>query len=171
MADTAARALKLKVLPTNVQLKGFGGIATPAVGHVEFDLYVDKVKIHTTAVTTNTDLGDIVLLIGQPVINDNTVSLTVTRTGAELCTTEYEVPVGDSLVKVFVEGAPPGELCTKPRQHSIGAEHYAVASTLLRGGVGYLRVCNIGEVPLRWKKGETVTRAELCNVCGEDGRL
>ncbi|CAH0720530.1 unnamed protein product, partial [Brenthis ino] len=125
----------------------------PAVGHVEFDLYVDKVKIHTTAVTTNTDLGDIVLLIGQPVINDNTVSLTVTRTGAELCTTEY------------------GELCTKPRQYSIGAEHYAVASTLLRGGVGYLRVCNIGEVPLKWKKGETVTRAELCNVCGEDGRL
>lgn len=194
MADAAARALKLNVLPTRVQLRGFGGTAAPALGHVEFDLYVDKVKIHTTAVTTNTDLGDIVLLIGQPVINDNTVSLTVTRTGAELCTTEYgndinsintieesssykvqvdadiEVPVGDSLVKVVVEGAPPGELCTKPRQHSIGAEHYAVASTLLRGGAGYLRICNIGEVPLKWKKGETVTRAELCNVYGEVSR-
>lgn len=50
-----------------------------------------------------------------------------------------EVPVVNSSVKVVVEGEPPGEHCTKPRQHSIRVEHYAVASTLVRGGAGYLR--------------------------------
>ncbi|XP_045782267.1 uncharacterized protein LOC123878935 [Maniola jurtina] len=195
MSDTAARAIGLTVKPTDVILRGFAGNGVPARGTVEFSLHVDNVQICTTAVTTDIDLGEVALIIGQPVINDEGISFTVTRSGAELNMTQTgdlkfidvieeanrykvqmesdtEIPVGDSLVKVVVEGAPPGELCTKPRQHSIGATHYAIASSILRGGAGYLRVCNIGEVPLRWKKGDTIARAEQCmEIAGVSANL
>ncbi|XP_039750071.1 uncharacterized protein LOC120626584 [Pararge aegeria] len=194
IANTAALAIGLKIMPSNVILKGFAGNGVQALGTVEFTLYVDNVQIRTTAVTTDTDLGEVVLIIGQPVINDEIISFTVTRCGAELnmapnnqlnsidvieeanyykvqVEADTEVPVGDSLVKVKVVGAPPGELCSKQRQHSLGAAHYAIASSILQGGAGYLRVCNIGEVPLRFKKEDTITRAELCTGIVGDGRL
>lgn len=185
LADAAAQAMGLVIKPTNVILRGFTGSSVPATGTVEFTLYVDNVQIRTNAVTTDTDMGEVVLIIGQPVINNESISFSVTPCGAELNTAhnnhlrsidlieeadnhrvqmdaDTEIPVGDSLVKVKVEGAPPGELCTRPRQHSMGAVHYAIASSILRGGAGYLRICNIGEMPIRFKKGDTITRAAPC---------
>lgn len=37
---------------------------------------------------------------------------------------------------------------------------YAVASSILRKGSGYVRVCNIGSGPIAWKQGMTITKAK-----------
>ncbi|CAK1579474.1 unnamed protein product [Parnassius mnemosyne] len=79
---------------------------------------------------------------------------------------DTEVPVGDTLVKVLV-GVNEGNVCTKPRQHSMGKVDYAIASMVLRNGTGYLKVVNVGVEPFIWKKGEVVTRAERCEEMTE----
>lgn len=190
MSHAAARALDLQVKPTNVFLKGFTGGSVKALGEINLKLKIDEVEIETTAVTTDVDLSDVVLIIGQPVINDDRVVLQVSRNGAELkmppmgqlsaldaveeairfriqVAEDTKVPVGNYLLQVNVEGAPLGNVCTKPRQYSMGSVHYALASTILRNGTGYLKVCNFGEAPIHWSKGDTITRAEKCTEACE----
>ncbi|XP_061378894.1 transmembrane protease serine 11A-like [Danaus plexippus] len=61
-----------------------------------------------------------------------------------------------------------GDYCTRPRQFSIGNVVYSVASSVLRNGNGFIRVCNIGTRTVGWKKGTTITRAEKCILDPED---
>ncbi|KAJ0174435.1 hypothetical protein K1T71_009543 [Dendrolimus kikuchii] len=64
ISKAAVDAIKLKVTPVEIVLKGFNNSLVRAVGQVEFELLVDKVEIKTTAVATDVDLGDVVLIIG-----------------------------------------------------------------------------------------------------------
>ncbi|XP_041971010.1 uncharacterized protein LOC121727316 [Aricia agestis] len=180
--------------PSNTMLKGFAGSAVKADGLVHFDLNVDDIQLRTTAVVTRENLGDIALLIGQPVINNEKVVLSVSKDGAffkkvtvtnlnlidtieeALCfrvlvAEDTEVPIGSSLVSVYVANPPPGYLSTKPRQYSLSGVVYALGRGILREGKGYIKVCNIGAQPIMWKKDETITRAERCDIVPEDGRL
>lgn len=190
MAFSAAQAMGLQIKPTNTKLKGFAGCAIDAKGEVTFDLQVDEVQMRTSAAVTDADLGCVVLIIGQPVINHEEVTLNVSRSGVQLSMVtadnincvdvieeaicfrvqvdeDVEIPPGTSLVKVLVNGGPQQNVCTKPRQFSMGNISYAIASTLLSGTGGYVKVCNVGDGTIRWKKGETITRAETCETCGE----
>lgn len=190
MTKSAAEAINLKIGPTNIVLKGFAGSSVKANGLVNFDLTVDDVQMRTSAVVTNDELGDFVLLIGQPVINNEGVTLNVSKEGAflkkvnitslnsinaieeaicfrVLVAEDTEVPTGSSLVNVYVPNAPVEELTTKPRQYSLNGVVYAIGSGILRKGNGYLKVCNIGTGPITWKKDTTITRAERCEIIRE----
>ncbi|XP_046976565.1 uncharacterized protein LOC124542684 [Vanessa cardui] len=192
----ASDALKLKVKPTNTVLKGFNNCSVRAIGEVEFDLLVDNEIIKTSAVVTDVDLGNFVLIIGQTIINREDVMLSVSKYGVTLSKVpnipndlmnidmcdeascfrvelieDTVVPIGDNLVRVKVNGADLGNYCTKPRRYSMGKVVYAIASTVLKDGDGYVRVCNIGSDSIIWKKGMTIARAEKCTTNLEDGRL
>ncbi|KAJ0169539.1 hypothetical protein K1T71_014724 [Dendrolimus kikuchii] len=187
ISKAAVDAIKLKVTPVEIILKGFNNSLVRAVGQVEFELLVDKVEIKTTAVATDVDLGDVVLIIGQTVINREDVILNVSKNGVNLSmvtgatcdlmnidicgeassfrvelTEDITIPIGDNLVKVNIAGDHSDDFCTRPRQYSMGNVVYAVASTMLRNGKGYVRVCNIGTGPISWKKGMMVARADRC---------
>ncbi|KAJ0169578.1 hypothetical protein K1T71_014763 [Dendrolimus kikuchii] len=187
ISKAAVDAIKLKVTPVEIVLKGFNNSLVRAVGQVEFELLVDKVEIKTTAVATDVDLGDVVLIIGQTVINREDVILNVSKNGVNLSkvtgatcdlmnidicgeassfrvelTEDITIPIGDNLVKVNIAGDHSDDFCTRPRQYSMGNVVYAVASTMLRNGKGYVRVCNIGTGPISWKKGMMVARADRC---------
>ncbi|CAK1578782.1 unnamed protein product [Parnassius mnemosyne] len=191
MAQDAAKAIKVQIKPTNIILKGFNGQAR-ASGEFRFTLSVDEVEMEMTAVIANIDFGNFALIIGQPIINNKRIELNVTKNGVKISMTscperilgaldiveavsrfrvrvieDTEVLVGDTLVKVLVEVVNEGNVCTKPRQHSMGKVDYAIASMVIRNGTGYLKVCNVGVVPFMWKKGEVVTRAERCEEMTE----
>lgn len=55
-------------------------------------------------------------------------------------------------------------MCTRPRQYSLGNEEYAIESSILHDGSGYLRVCNLGTDEVNWKKDSIVARAERCDA-------
>lgn len=137
----ASDALKLKLMPTNTVLKGFNGDTVRALGEVQFELSIDEVHVKTSAVVTNVDLGDISLIIGQTVVNQNDITLKVFQCGAhlsratttpnnlyniDLCddTSYYRVklvedtsvPIGDNLVQFTIRDADCGDYCTRPRQ-------------------------------------------------------
>lgn len=191
MSKSAAQALKLKVKPNNTNLRGFAGTSVQAHGEVDFELCVDGVQMKTSAVITDVDLSKVVLIIGQPIINSEDIILHVSQKGAELRTAtsnelnsidvieeadrfrvqvadDVETPFGDSLIKVIIQGASSaGKICTKPRHYSMGGVEYVLASSVIHGNEGYLRVCNIGVDPIKWKRGEVITRAEICQMITE----
>lgn len=191
MSESAARAMKLKIEPSNVTLKGFTGQPILAKGQVNFRLLVDEVDTTTSAVITDVDMGKIVLLIGQPVINDKNTRLNVSHNKATLSristfndlncidivneanhcrviiADDTEVPVGSSLINVRTDRLCTGLWCTKPRQYSYGGVTYGLAGSILQDGCGYVKICNIGEQPIYLQKDKTITRAERCNAVGE----
>ncbi|OWR50941.1 hypothetical protein KGM_200230 [Danaus plexippus plexippus] len=75
---------------------------------------------------------------------------------------DTSVPIGDNLVQVTICDADCGDYCTRPRQFSMGNVVYSVASSVLRNGKGFIRVCNIGTRTVGWKKGTRITRAVKC---------
>lgn len=46
----------------------------------------------------------------------------------------------------------------------MGKVVYAITSTVLKDGEGYVRVCNIGSDSIIWKIGITIARAEKCTT-------
>lgn len=67
--------LQLKMLQSNVLMKGFGGSLIVSLGRVQFKLHIDDLHLDSYAEVTDTDLKDINIIIGQPVINHPNVTL------------------------------------------------------------------------------------------------
>ncbi|CAG9562833.1 unnamed protein product [Danaus chrysippus] len=178
--------LSLDVTPTSTRLKSFSGDFLTSRGVVEFELEIDNIHIQCTAHVTEADMQDIHLLIGQPVINAEHVSLVVTNGRATLTrktdvSPEFDVvedknkfmvttlnkeslPPGASIIKVRVVGNGDGnEVCTTPRHYELHGVSYSLPATLLHGGEGYMKVVNSGTGDVNWEAGQVLARAESCH--------
>ncbi|XP_045493279.1 uncharacterized protein LOC123704765 [Colias croceus] len=196
MSLTAAETLNLKLKPSFKRLSGFTGAQVQAKGEVNFDIKIDQIQMNTSALVADVEMGSIALIIGQTILNRSDINLNVSQLKAELsmnntnpvnticaieATASYKVlleeditiPRGDSLVKVYIEDKPIGMMCSRSRQFSLGEVEYAIASSLIRDGSGYVRVCNLGSAEIHWKRDSTISRAERCDAVevSEDGRL
>lgn len=182
-----SRLLSLEVIPTSVILKGFSGGFITSRGEVEFQLEIDTISVRYKAYLTDIEMGGINLLIGQPVINGDGISLIVGNGTATLqqdtdftkqmnvveecsrfqvvTTTKECLPPGTSVIKVNVLGnKEDNEVVTSPRHFELGGVSYSLPATLLRGDAGYIKVINTGTGNAVWQQGEVITRADTCEA-------
>lgn len=181
-----ARLLDLQVKPSNIALKGFAGDSVISQGEVEFQLEIDGLNIPCTACLTDVQMNGINLLIGQPVINCDSVALTVQNGTATLSrepeflthmdiseevdrfkvitASNENLPPGTSIIRIRILGNREGNNVATPARHfDLRGVTYSLPSTLLCGSEGYLKVVNTGTKDLQWNEGTVLLRAESCD--------
>lgn len=174
--------LSLRPTETSTVLKGFSGGFVTSRGKVEFNLQIDNIDLTCTAFVCDIDMNDIHLLIGQPVINHEGVSLLVRNNTVSLAknedfllTIESEKPQkfnvvtvnkecllpGTSIIKVNVVGNENhNDVITPARHFEMHDQSYSLPATALRGSSGYLKVVNTGSSNIEWAPGAVLVRAE-----------
>ncbi|XP_041982146.1 uncharacterized protein LOC121735391 [Aricia agestis] len=180
-----ARLLNLEISPTSTVLKGFSGGFVTSQGEVTFELEVDAIPLKCTAHLANVDMQGINLLIGQPVINGNGMSLVISNGTATLkqeedidftkhintiqererfpviCAEDECLQPGTSIIKVKIVGnGDTNDVVTTPRHFELQGVSYSLPATLLRGADGYMKVVNTGTSNITWRQGEVLTRAD-----------
>lgn len=186
LTSQVASLLNLEVKPTSVVLKGFSGGFITSRGEVTFRLQIDNIDLPLcTAYLTNIDMNGIALLIGQPIINAEGISLVVRDGKATLqkepdfllsiqvtekpdrydvVTTSNEcIPPGISIIKVrIIDNPAENNIVTPARHFELQGVSYSLPSTLLRGSEGYLKIINTGAKDIIWNEGDVVVRADSC---------
>ncbi|XP_037295945.1 uncharacterized protein LOC115444529 isoform X2 [Manduca sexta] len=177
--------LKYNVRETDALLKGFTGYAVPAMGQVNLIITVDGLTFDTTAIVTHLKLpADVDILIGQPIINAKGVSLVTTQNAAmlkdeievnnELLNAKFKVtafsdvelpPKASAFVEVNILGnATEVDVYTLPRFYDLNNKNFAVPAALLTGLKGYIRIYNLGQEKIFWKKDDLISRAVPCDL-------
>lgn len=186
LSAKVAELLELQVTPTNITLKGFSGGLVTSRGEVEFHLEIDDAHLRCTAQLVDVDMQTISLLIGQPVINSEGMSLVVSNGTVtfkqepssfpnnmdvvEECnrfkvvtSSKERLPPGVSIIKVQILGNnTDNDVATAPRHFELQEQSYSIPATLLRGSEGYMKIINTGSGNIVWPPGEVLTRAESC---------
>ncbi|CAK1600031.1 unnamed protein product [Parnassius mnemosyne] len=185
LSTHVSRLLDLKINPTSIILKGFSGEHLPSCGEVGFKLEIDGIHIPCKAHLTDVDMGNIHLLVGQPIINSDGMVLEVREGKATLkqdidftrqmdvieerarfkvVTTEKErLLPGLSIIKVnVIDNDEDNDVVTTPQHYELRGVSYSIPATLLRGTVGYIKVINNGAQNIIWEQGEVLTRADSC---------
>lgn len=181
------RLLNLEIRPISTTLKGFSGEQLPSRGIVAFELEIDDILIPCEAHLTDVDMGNINLLIGQPIINSDGMTLIVSegkatlkqeidftkhmdvieeRTRFKVVTTEKEcLPPGISIIKVNVlDNDEDNDVVTAPQHYELRGVSYSIPATLLRGAVGFIKIINSGTQNIALGKGDVLTRADSCST-------
>lgn len=78
ISATAVQVMQLTVIESTVMMRGFGGKNTVSLGKVNFKIQIDDLSLSSCAEITNTDLKEIDIIIGLPIINQPGVSLVTT---------------------------------------------------------------------------------------------
>ncbi|KAG7306430.1 hypothetical protein JYU34_009065, partial [Plutella xylostella] len=185
MSTEVARLLSLPIKPTQIILKGFSGGMLTTRGEVTFKLEVDKLNIPCQAYLTDINMNNIHLLIGQPIINHEGVTLLVHNNTAVLqqdcdflsqieVTEERQkfnvvthsketLPPGSSIIMVDIEGNnQDADVITPVRHFEMDGISYSIPATILRGCQGHLKVFNSGTKDILWEPGVVLVRAEIC---------
>lgn len=185
LTTEVSQLLELAVTPTSVALKGFSGGFITSRGEVSFQLEIDGIAMNCSAHLTDIDMKGINLLIGQPVINGDGITLIVNKGTATLMedssslsrmevteenhrfkvVTAHEecLPPGASIVKIYVLGnRKDNDVVTTPRHFELGGVTFSLPATVLRGIEGYIKVVNTGNETVAWQQGEVLVRAETC---------
>ncbi|CAK1554040.1 unnamed protein product [Leptosia nina] len=196
MSAKISTALSLKVIPTKIILKGFAGGLITSRGKVQINLKIDNVEMSSEAYLTDAEMGDVDLLIGQPVINAGNVTLTVENGAATLRLIENcdflskindinklgkyivvtaakeTLPPGTSIIRVRVEGnREDNNVCSAMRHYEFGDISYSLPATLLRGNLGYIKIINSGQKDITWDASQILTRAEDCSEPAIDSQV
>lgn len=187
LATQVSRLLSLKVEDTSTVLQGFSGGFITSRGQVEFNLIIDGIDMPCQAYLTDINMNGINLLIGQPIINHEGISLVVHNGAATLkkdegdhlrqmevteechrfqvvtCSDE-RLPHGTSIIKVQILGnKQDNDVITPVRHYEMQDTAYSIPATVLRGDEGYLKVINTGTKDIVWTPGELLLRAESCD--------
>ncbi|KAJ8714719.1 hypothetical protein PYW07_002944 [Mythimna separata] len=197
MTSRISTLLSLDVIPTSTVLKGFAGGLITSRGKVKFNLEIDGIHVSCEAYLTDIEMGDIHLLIGQPVINATDIALVVSNGTATLMresdpmpkedvveelhkfkiitTMRETLPPGASIIKVLIVGnRQNNDICTAARHYELQGVSYSLPATLLRGDSGHIKVINTGAEEIVWEAGQVLARAESCDTSptiSQDGRL
>lgn len=80
-----AKSLNCPILVSKTILQGFTGDTVPAMGQIQLTMTIDRLVFDTTAIVTHMKLpAEVDVLVGQPVINSEGISLTTTQNTAQL---------------------------------------------------------------------------------------
>lgn len=186
LSTHVSKLLDLEISPSSAILKGFSGEHLRSRGEVAFKLEIDGIHIYPCkAYLTDVDMGNINLLVGQPIINGDGMTLVVSegkatlkqdidftrrmdvieeRTRFKVVTTEKECLLpGLSIIKVNVlDNDEENDVVTTPQHYELQGVSYSIPATLLRGNIGYIKIVNNGAQNIVWEQGEVLTRADSC---------
>lgn len=100
-----AKLLNLKIFPSGIVMKGFGGAQTQSLGRVNISVFIDNVCLRGYVEITERIIPGIDLIIGQPMINQPGISLVTTECSASFIKTQDSENSNDILtyIKDFTE--------------------------------------------------------------------
>lgn len=178
-----AKTLNCPVTESKAMLQGFTGDTVPAMGQVNLTMQIDGLEFDTSAIITHMKLpGEVDILIGQPIINSEGISLITTQNSAVLknntmenqdtfdgkfkvttCSEVQILPNESRFVEVNILGnSDDGNVCTTPRFYGMKNKYFAVPATLITGQKGHVRVYNMGSDEIKLTQGEMLVRAVPC---------
>ncbi|KAJ8920492.1 hypothetical protein NQ315_005361 [Exocentrus adspersus] len=189
IAKDVVQKLNVDVEPVKTILKGFGGRAVQCDFVVKFELLIDDITVNTTAVVSEIFLDGIDLIIGQPVLNKEGLSLVVkggvsclvdnicnflqriTITEAEerpkiVLNEDVTVPAGHTqVVSVIITGSGSSGDCSvyqEAKCYPLSVAMVCIPAGVHRGPESQLIISNMGSGGVSLKKGQLLARGEEC---------
>jgi hypothetical protein len=187
MSDMCAKNLRMSPKPKQTVLRGFGGASIECSTECEFVLKIDGLALDTSAVLTTADMGDVDLIVGQPVINREGLLFLVSEGQAALTEEltnllakiilEQEEPRPRVIVKeettlqarmtttvpVKIEDALEGvSFYLAPKIHPVGGKLLCTPGGVLDATSPVIFLTNVGEEAIQVKAGRLVGRCESC---------
>lgn len=186
----AADELQLEIKPSSVIMKAFGGSCTHSLGTTEIIAVIDNLQLRGNVEVTDCDLPNIDLIMGQPMINQNNVSLLTTDTSVNFLPTHIVSPLlcdiqlnsvdfvskypvclkcdviipkrSSIYVEVVVDCADEGEhtFLTHPVCFELGRTSYFISETVICTNKSYLQIVNLGSEDIMWAKNRLIARAD-----------
>lgn len=164
--------LKVKIEPSNVVVKGFGNqIMFPkGMSWVTFNFKTFCIKSYIHFVDAN--MGDIEVIIGQPIINNKHILMNIQGNNLTLSKIQHKrsLPI---ILQENVTIAPYSSISVPITTHNqnclyisartYGFPEHSIPSTLLTKSIDSLTVINAGSNTLRWLKGRILARAVEVN--------
>lgn len=187
ISSSAVAKLQLPTTSKASVLRGFGGSKILSDRETTFLLKLDELSLSASAIVTDADMGDIDIIIGQPVINKEGVSFTVEMGESKL--TEHTT---DMLNKINPDEDEPrptivleedallkAGTCTPVHISVIGVEKeidvvfsnnvyqlnralICIPGGIFRASSTYLPVLNLGDQDVAFKKDRVLGRGERC---------
>lgn len=186
MSYSFAKLLQCAIEPSDKILKGFTGSPVPALGEIKINVSLDGLSIKTSALVTHIDLGKIDILLGQPVINRDDVSLVINGNSVILSQNHNKIqgivvenieqridlvsknsvtipPNEAAMVPVLINGGSNGFVNTNPRYFNLADHEYIIPASVVEGSEGLLRVYNLGSKAVEFAAGQVVARGQCCS--------
>jgi hypothetical protein len=174
-------------------LRCFGGKTIMCTHETVFTLHVGDITLATDAIVTDAEMGDIDLLIGQPVINHENVSFVIDGGRAQLIDKvthelsritlndaeerphllvhqEVTLPANSStLVQVDILGADvSANVLLENRIHHSGREMVcSIPSGVLQAPGGKIWVTNLGDRDVTLQRAKLIGRGDVCEEVPE----
>ncbi|CAH1969923.1 unnamed protein product [Acanthoscelides obtectus] len=175
-----ANKLNLKLYPTDIILRNFSGSHIVPEGTSQVEISIGKIFMTTSLVFANVEMSSVDVIIGQPIINSEKVTLNVTGGHIQL------KPAEDNLLEMFsfldnIEKLPievfehvhipalssKRILVALDNTHDIviisgqlftGSQNCSIQGCIISGPVQTLNVINWGNKPICWDKGQILTK-------------
>lgn len=197
----AATNLQLEIQPSAVIMKGFGGTCSHSHGTSRITVSIDNLELQGNVEITSYDLPNIDLIIGQPMINQNNVSLVTTNTSVNFmsthilsdaldkiqlqtldCLTKFPVYLKNdvtickkcsSFVEVYVDfnDGCTHTFLTRPVCYDLGGKSYYIPETVINSKGSHLKVFNLGSSDIVWTANKLIARADLMTHETNESRL
>lgn len=188
---TLVQKLNLYIAHSNVIMRGFGGHLISSMGKTNFKLHIDDLHLNTTAEITESNLRDIDLIVGQPTINQQGVSLLVTSKSVKLLanileesplpdmTLNFEdfvtkvpllltdsvvIPPGTGIkvhVRTLTDLRTSSVLITRHVLYALGRETYYIPQAILTADNLQLFIINLGDSCIQFEGSKLIARADL----------
>lgn len=190
MTKDVVERLRLNIEQSGIIMKGFGGGQRPSLGKVNFTALIDDISITSCAEVTYNLMDDIQLIIGQPILNKEGISLVTTSTTARLIkhdtcnefwfentldNTDFKQryairlasdkiipPQSECSVPIYTDCKIPNATLIAP---PVFVTQYMsfVPGSILTPATKSIRVINLSNDDVTWRKGQIITRAKVCN--------
>lgn len=189
---TAVDLYNLNVIPSHTILKGFGGSKTVSDLEATFRLQIDGINVGISAVVTDADLDCYDIIIGQPLVNREGITLQVK---AGLCKFIEDVadafcqmtlveeeprpklalqsdvqlqPNTSTTVNINIIGAKDGEdVVLSNNFYQRGRAIVCIPGGVLRAPTASVAVLNLGDEDVKWCQGQLIGRGDRCEQARE----
>lgn len=169
-------------------LKAFGGSTIHVQREAKFLLQIDDLRMETTALVTNADMDNLELILGQPIINAEGISLVVSAGSAKLiknsdCELINDInldavkvrpqivisedvmlnPNSTTVVGVNINNVDSSDdIYMDSKRFQIGRNLICIPGVVLHGFKGAVPVTIIGDQQVTWKMGKLIGRGCKC---------
>lgn len=184
-----SRRLGLPLMPCEMLIGGFGGGITKAIGCHEVKINIENISFDTTLVITNCPMQKAQIILGQPIINDPKVNVTINGNTLKIeeanidpifnilsindihieedrilvhCANDVVIPpLSAMLIDVDLSNVnSSGDVFVEARTRHCESRNYCIPSTLLSGSNGFINVRNNSQFPLLLNQGELLARGD-----------
>lgn len=180
--------LNLPMQNCDLIVGGFGGTPVAAKGKVDVTLNIDDYTLQTQLIITEVHMGAMDIILGQPVINDPNLIVSISGSTFSIkaktsstpevlnidttvdenikvtvkCKETTEIPAGHiMMIKVSLDQATPDTVFVDSCSRKYNQREFSITASIVHDG-GWLEVVNKSGKSLQLLQGETLARGLKC---------